>query len=139
MGSQEGTKRLMERELTRRAFLGGAAKTGGALALLGASGGLLAACGGGSTASTSEAAATDAAATSAATTTGQAAGTPVKGGTLTYAVASPPSGFDPAKWWNGLSWDGTLVVFNRLLTLQDDGSVSPSRTAWVATTGWRRR
>lgn len=129
MGSQEETKRLLERELTRRAFLGGAAKTGGALALLGAGSSLLAACGGGSSGSTSGAPATDAAATSAATTTGQAGSAPIKGGTLTYAVASPPSGFDPAKWWNGLSWDGTLVVFNRLLTLQDDGSVSPELLA----------
>jgi ABC-type transport system substrate-binding protein len=42
-------------------------------------------------------------------------------GTLVYGVESPPSGFDPARWWNGLSWDGTLVVFDRLFTLSQTG------------------
>ena len=67
--------------------------------------------------------------TEAATTTAPVEGQPVRGGTLLYGVRSPPSGFDPAKWWNGLSWDGTLVVFNRLLTLKDDGSLEPELLA----------
>jgi peptide/nickel transport system substrate-binding protein len=115
---------FFERRISRRSFVGGS------LAILG--GGLLAACVG-----EEEAAApppVSSAATTAPTATAEAPPAetaapaetgPVKGGTLLYGVASPPSGFDPAKWWNGLSWDGTLVVFNRLLTLKDDGSLEP--------------
>ncbi len=123
MDSKDDHTNLFERPLTRKGFVGGA------LGLLG--GGLLAACGGGGgqeTAPTPPAASTGAAPPAAATTAAAAA-TPVRGGTLLYAVASPPSGFDPAKWWNGLSWDGTLSVFNRLLTLKDDGSLEPELLA----------
>jgi ABC-type transport system substrate-binding protein len=130
--------RLIERPLSRRALLGGTLRAGGALALLGG-GALLAACGGEDEAASegattaapappAETAAPPAATTEAPATTAAPSG-PVRGGTLTYAVSSPPSGFDPAKWWNGLSWDGTLVVFNRLLTLKDDGSLEPELLA----------
>lgn len=50
---------------------------------------------------------------------------PVRGGTLRYGSDTQPSGFDPAVWWNGYSWDGTNVAFNRLVTLHQDGSLSP--------------
>ncbi len=120
---------IFERPLTRRGLL----RAGGAVALFGGAGSLLAACGGNGgeeAAAPPPPADTGGAVTpQPGATTQAAAGTPVRGGTLTYAVSSPPSGFDPAKWWNGLSWDGTLVVFNRLLTLNDDGSLTPELLA----------
>lgn len=57
------------------------------------------------------------------------AASPAIGGKLIYEVNTPASGFDPAKWWNDLSWNGTLAVFNRLLTLQADGSLVPELLA----------
>jgi ABC-type transport system substrate-binding protein len=101
--------------VSRRRFLGGGAA--GAFALLGG-GALLSACGddeGGQT-------------TGGGGGTG-GGGAPRRGGTLVYGVESPPSGFDPGRWWNSLSWNGSLPVFNRLLTLNDDGTVTPELLA----------
>lgn len=56
---------------------------------------------------------------------GTTAAAAVPGGTLIYEVNTPASGFDPAKWWNDLSWNGTLAVFNRLLAIRSDGSMTP--------------
>jgi hypothetical protein len=52
-----------------------------------------------------------------------------RGGTLVYCVESSPSGFGPARWWNGLSWHGTLAVFERLLTITSGGGLMPELLA----------
>jgi len=105
------------RPMDRRRFLLGAAAT-----IAGTS--ILAACGSGSSTSGGETAATGGE-TAAATTSAA----PAAGGTLIYEVNTPASGFDPAKWWNDLSWNGSLAVFNRLLTVQADGSMTPELLA----------
>jgi peptide/nickel transport system substrate-binding protein/oligopeptide transport system substrate-binding protein len=123
-----------QRFLSRRQFIGGS------LGLLSV-GGLLAACGGGGgeSAGTSAPAGTTQAATTAAGATTQAAttqaattaaGAPVRGGTLLYSASSPPSGFDPHKWWNSLSFNGgASAVFDQLVAVDDQGQVVPSLLA----------
>jgi len=44
-------------------------------------------------------------------------------------MESPPTGFDPAKWWNPVSWDGTISIFNRLVTLTQSFQVVPDLCA----------
>jgi ABC-type transport system substrate-binding protein len=127
-------KRALEREITRRRFLG---RLGlGGLALL-SGGGLLAACGGdgddgeaappappGTTGAATTGAATTAAATGAAETV---AGEPVRGGTLIFSASSTPFGFDPARWFNTLSATGVFALFDPLLSLAwtENGEVGP--------------
>ena len=106
------------RPMDRHRFLLGAAST-----IAGTS--ILAACGSGSSTSGGGETAATGAETAAATTSAA----PAAGGTLIYEVNTPASGFDPAKWWNDLSWNGSLAVFNRLLTVQADGSMTPELLA----------
>src|SRR6266508_450793 len=95
------------RPLTRRRFL----EDG--LSLL-VAGGVLGACGGGKRAQAP-----------APATTATAAGKPVRGGTLVFSASSEPSGFDAARWWNPLSWSGTVNVFDRLVRTTDKGTFEP--------------
>jgi ABC-type transport system substrate-binding protein len=115
MANRGDSTNPFERPISRRRLLGSAA--GGTLALLGG-GGLLAAC-------TGDGNGDDASATDTGTGTGTTAESATPGGTLVFGVESPPSGFDPAKWWNSLSWAGTIPVFNRLIRVTDDGGVEP--------------
>ena len=93
-------------------------------------------------AATTAAGETSAAATTAAetapATTAAAAGPGVKGGTIRYSSESPPSGFDPAKWWNQLSWDGSMLVNEPLIELKQDG-VDRAPPARRPARGERRR
>jgi ABC-type transport system substrate-binding protein len=116
MSKDDQERYPFERTMTRRNFLGG-------LALL-TGGGLLAACGGdGKSGAPDERAVR------------QPDGPPRRGGTLIYGVESNPSGFDPARWWNSLSWTGTMAVFDRLVRLTNDGDVVPELAEFEVSRG----
>jgi peptide/nickel transport system substrate-binding protein len=145
MGTARGSSGINRRDFVRRGV--------GASAFLLAGSGLVAACGdsddGGATtaggaatsadATTSAGATTSGEATSAAATTegavtsgattAAATGTPRAGGTINFSSSSNPRGFDPAKWWDDISWDGSLNVFDRLTRIDDTGALVPELLA----------
>jgi ABC-type transport system substrate-binding protein len=114
--ARSDTRSPFERPITRRRFVGSS------LGLLSV-GGLLAACGGGEDDEAAPPAATGAAPTETIASGGAAR----TGGTLVYTASSPSAGFDPHKYWNSLAFNGgALAVFDRLLTVTQDGTLEPS-------------
>ena len=118
--AKDDERTLYERSFTRKGFVRGAL-AGGALAM---SGGLLAACGGDDEEAASPPPSDTGGGTPQPTPT-PPAGEPTQGGTIKFSVASTPRGFDPQKWWDDVSWDGSLNVFNRLTKIADDGTLQP--------------